>query len=90
MAITVRETTSSQIRNSDNPDGVTYRLFDCPLCGFTIAFRLKNVIKCRRCEQNIVDVLRLITNSRYRLCYHKYVVDDKGQWDWTENDNVYC
>ncbi len=80
--ITMRETIAPELVNKDNPKGITYRLFDCPLCSFTIASRLKSIHKCKKCESNIIDVLRMSEQCRYRLAYHKGIVDDEGKWNW--------
>lgn len=89
MPITVQEKAEPTLISIDNPDGVRYRQFDCPSCGYTIGLKLKAVHKCRSCETTVVDVLRLMTNPRYRLCYHKDVINDEGHWDWTKNDSTY-
>jgi hypothetical protein len=85
MPITLQEKAQPELKNTENPDGVTYRIFDCPHCGFTIAFRVKDVHKCRRCDKTLIVVLRLAEQTRYRLAYHHNIVDDHGVWHWDDN-----
>ena len=82
MAITLKEKIELEVATEENPDGITYRLFRCPFCNYAIVYRFDNVHKCKKCDLNVVDMLRLRVQPRYRAAYHFGIVNNADTWNW--------
>lgn len=81
MPITVTEYIGQAV---DNGYDIQLSFINCPWCKRPQGFRFTPITYCSDCNRGIIDALKLICNIRYRVAYHRHIINDAGiQMDGT-------